>query len=45
MWIPNQYVALYLEEVVSPVDVWERLYRALRWDVTLEAGSPLVDYL
>ena len=45
MWIPNQYAALCLEEGVSPVDVWGRLYRALRRDSTLEACSTLVDYL
>ena len=45
MWIPNRYAALYLEEGVSPMEIWDRMYGDFRRDSTLEYCSPLVDYL
>ena len=45
MWIPNRYAALCLEDGLSPVDVWNRLYGALLQNGHATICAPLVQYL
>ena len=45
MWIPNRYAALCLEEELSPVDVWNRVYGAMLQNGHTMVCSPLVQYL
>ena len=45
MWIPNKYAALCLEDGLSPVAVWNRVYPALLHDGVTTVCSPLVQYL
>ena len=45
MWIPNQYAALCLEDGLSPVDVWNRVYGALLRNGHTTICAPLVQYL
>ena len=45
MWIPNKYVALCLEDRLSPVAVWNRVYTALLQDGLAAVCSPLVQFL
>ena len=45
MWIPNHFAALPLEENLSPVDVWERLYGVLARDGIMEECAPLLEFL
>ena len=45
MWIPNHFAALLLEENLSPVDVWERLYGVLARDGIMEECAPLLEFL
>ena len=45
MWIPNQYAALCLEEGLTPVDVWNRVYGAILRNGHTAICAPLVNYL
>ena len=45
MWIPNKYTALCLEDGLSPVAVWNRVYPALLQDGLTAVCTPLVQYL
>ena len=45
MWIPNKHAALCLEDGLSPVAVWNRVYPALLQDGLTAVCSPLVQYL
>ena len=45
MWIPNHFAALLLEENLSPIDVWERLYGALVRDGVVDVCLPLLEFL
>ena len=45
MWIPNHFAALLLEENLSPIDVWERLYGALVRDGVIDVCLPLLEFL
>ena len=45
MWIQNKYAALCLEEDLSPVDVWTRVYGLILQNGHLEACKPLIKYL
>ena len=45
MWIPNSYAALCLEEDLSPVDVWTRVYGMVLQNGHSEAFKPLIEYL
>ena len=44
MWIPNHYAVLYLEDGLSPVDVWTRVYGALLQNGHTTECSPLVQH-
>ncbi len=45
MWLPNQYAALCLEEGLSPVEVWNRLYGQILQDGASDACKPLITFL
>ena len=45
MWIPNQYAPLCLEDELSPVDVWNRVYGAMLQNGHTTVCSPPVHYL
>ena len=45
MWLPNQYAALCLENGLSPVEVWSRLYGQILQDGTTRICKPLITFL
>ena len=45
MWIPNQYAALCLEEGLTPVMVWQRIYPMLLQNGHTVCCAPLVKFL
>ena len=45
MWIPNHYAALIVEEGLSPVEIWNRIYGRILQDGVAQACEPLVDFL
>ena len=45
MWMPNQYAALCLEEGLSPVEVWSRLYGQILQDGASDVCKPLLTFL
>ena len=45
MWISNSYAALCLEEDLSSVDVWTRVYGMILQNGHSEACKPLIEYL
>ena len=45
MWIPHQYASLCVEENLSPVEVFNRVYGALLQDGVTSECKPLVDFL
>ena len=45
MWIPNPYAALCLDEGLSPVEVWNRVYGLVLSNGHGEACGPLVRFL
>ena len=45
MWIPIMYAAFCLEEDLSPVDVWTRVYGLILQNGNLEICKPLIKYL
>ena len=45
MWLPNQYAALCLEEGLSPVEIWNRIYGVILQDGNTRSCKPLVNYL
>ena len=45
MWIHNHFAALFLEENLSPVDLWERLYGVFARDRIMEECAPLLEFL
>ena len=44
-WIPNQYAILCLEENLSPVETWERVYGMILQDGYSTVCAPLIQYL
>jgi len=45
MWIPNQYAVLLLDDDLSPVSTWVRVYGAILQNGHLDACCPLVQFL
>jgi len=45
MWIPNQYTVLLLDDDLSPVSTWVRVYGAILQNSHLDACLPLVQFL
>ena len=45
MWIPNEYAALCLEDNLTPVDIWNRVYGLLLQNGHSVICSPLVQFL
>ena len=45
MWIPNEYAALCLEDNLTPVDIWNRVYGSLLSNGHSVICSPLVQFL
>ena len=45
MWIPNQYAVLLLDDDLSPVSTWVRVYGAILQNGHLDACRPLVQFL
>ena len=45
MWLPNQYAALCVENGLSPVEVWSRLYGQILQDGTSGICKPLITFL
>ena len=45
MWMPNQYAALCIDEGLSPVEIWNRVYGVLLQDGATRACKPLVDFM
>jgi len=45
MWIPNQYAVLLLDDDLSPVSTWVRVYGAIMQNGHLDACLPLVQFL
>ena len=45
MWIPNNYAALCLEDGLTPVDIWNRVYGLMLQKGHTMACRPLVEFL
>ena len=45
MWIPNQYALLLLDDDLSPVSTWVRVYGAILQNGHLDACRPLVKFM
>ena len=44
MWIPNRYAALYLDEQLTPTNIWRRIYPALLANGHATACKPLIRF-
>ena len=45
MWIPNSYAALCLEDNLTPVDIWNRVYGLMLSNGHTVICSPLVEFM
>ena len=45
MWIPNSYAALCLEDSLTPVDIWNRVYGAILHNGHGQVCAPLIQFM